>query len=336
MAYSSNRQRWQDAGRRFKSEDTQNYSPDNEGQGVTEKRFPSENHIYSGDYRDNFYSGDNYSPRTAQQSETKNHHQSYSNDSGYEGTEDQTYTTQGKRFRKMPSSASLQSQVIPEDPNQPAYMTRKQRHALTRMSSYPTRLVATTNQTPVNNPYPTRQERAALRNRTDTTKPTHQVNGGNQTWQQQSQSQPKGSYWVPTLLVCFIFILIFSLGLYTLAHIVPLTQEIPTVHSGEQLKKEGEFHDYMAVYLLKFGQDTVLCAMEFAEEHWWFMGPALLGLTVTLGTIKIMHYERIGGPKVKPTPSLHLDTVAAVVNGIVICLFFLFYNLKVKPEEEKN
>lgn len=340
MAYSSNReirQRDFSTGHRYKSEDTQNYNPGNEF--ATEKRFNSENHIYNSDYRDNFYSGDHYLPRTTQQPEGKNHHQNnYSNDSGYEGTEDQTYSTRGKRFRKMPSSASLQSQVIQEDPNQPsAYLTRQQRHTLIRMSSHPNRLVAT-NQTPVNNPYSTRQERAGLRNRTDILKPTHHVNGGasSQAWHHQSQSQPKSSKCVPTLLFIFIFIVAFCSVFYALAHIVPLTQEIPTVHSGEQLKKEGEFHDYMAVYLLKFGHDSVLRAMEFADEHWWFMGPALAGLTVTLGTIKIMHYDKIGGPKVRATPSLHLDTVAAVLNGILTCLFFLFYNLKVKPEEEKS
>lgn len=340
MAYQTSnrelRQRDFAADRRYKSEDTQNYNPDN--QFAPEKRFSSENHIYSGDYRDNFYSGDNYSPRTNQQPENKNHHQNnnYSNDSGYEGTEDQTYSTRGKRFQKMLSSASLQSQVIQEDPSQPAYLTRQQRHALTRMSSYPSRLVAT-NQTPVNNPYPTRQERAGIRNRADASKPTHQVNGGgSHAWQHQSQTQPTTSHRVPTLLVCFIFCLGICCLLYGLAHIVPLTQEIPTVHSGEQLKKEGESHDFMVVYLLKFGHDTMLRGMEFAEEHWWLMGPAIAGLSVTLVTIKIMHYDQVGGPEVRATPSLHLDTVAAVLNGILTCLFFLFYNLKVKPEEEKN
>jgi len=63
--------------------------------------------------------------------------------------------------------------------------------------------------------------------------------------------------------------------------------------------------------------------------HHWLGGPAILGVIVTLVTMAVMKYDSVGGPKIQNRNSLHLDTVVAVMNGGLVFLYGLFYNLKV-------
>ena len=124
-----------------------------------------------------------------------------------------------------------------------------------------------------------------------------------------------------------------SLGLcytcYTLAHVVPLFEEIPTVHSKGALAATD---DYLAVYLAEVGSVSLgLCT-----DQAWLLGPLATGLAVTTLTWKILHYDTVGGPKVQQRPSLQLGKVVAVLNGILMCLYYLFYNLRLKPAGQKH
>lgn len=64
----------------------------------------------------------------------------------------------------------------------------------------------------------------------------------------------------------------------------------------------------------------------------WVVGPAALGLVVTLTTLAVLQYDTTGGPRLKSTPSLHLGEILAVMNGGLMFLYALFYNIRVKDQ----
>ena len=59
-------------------------------------------------------------------------------------------------------------------------------------------------------------------------------------------------------------------------------------------------------------------------------GPVLVGSLVTATTWKVLHYDETGRP---PRPSLHFGKVISVLNGILLGLYYLFYNLKLRPSD---
>jgi len=94
--------------------------------------------------------------------------------------------------------------------------------------------------------------------------------------------------------------------------------------------------DYSIIWVLTSVSNKVNPLLQLASIHSWILGPAFIGFSVTTVTMVILKIDKVGGEQVESSPSLHLGEVVSVINGLLMFLYFLFYNLRVNPEHSDN
>ena len=66
----------------------------------------------------------------------------------------------------------------------------------------------------------------------------------------------------------------------------------------------------------------------------FYAGPIIFGTLVTVFTWRFLHPTRQSSQPVKP--SLHFGKVVSILNGLLVGLYVLFYNLKIAPYNTKQ
>jgi len=128
---------------------------------------------------------------------------------------------------------------------------------------------------------------------------------------------------LPTLPLFLVLTIITASTCWYLSDYLPsITTDQPT-----------QLSDYSIVWVLTRVSDKVSPLLRQASLHSWILGPAFIGVAVTTVTLVILNIDKVGGVQVESTPSLHLGEVAAVTNGLLMFLYFLFYNTRVKQEK---
>lgn len=128
---------------------------------------------------------------------------------------------------------------------------------------------------------------------------------------------------LPTLPLFLVLTTITATTCWYLSDYLPsITTDQPT-----------QLSDYSIVWVLTSVSDRVSPLLRQASLHNWILGPAFIGMSVTTVTLVILNIDKVGGVQVESTPSLHLGEVAAVTNGLLMFLYFLFYNTRVSKEQ---
>jgi len=192
------------------------------------------------------------------------------------------------QFRRMYSTNSLQSQLIPQKSSAAA---RRLLFSHNKSSSDPTRFI--------NNP---------LENEV--------VNS--------VAHEP--SVTLPTLPLFLVLTIISTTTCWYLSDYLPsMSMDHPT-----------KLSDYSIIWVLTSVSNKVNPLLQLASIHSWILGPAFIGFSVTTVTMVILKIDKVGGEQVESSPSLHLGEVVSVINGLLMFLYFLFYNLRVNPEHSDN
>ena len=127
---------------------------------------------------------------------------------------------------------------------------------------------------------------------------------------------------LPTLPLFLVLTLTITLTCWYLSDYMPsMSMDHPT-----------QLSDYSIVWVITKVSDSISPLVKQASLHSWVLGPALIGVSVTTVTLVILNIDKVGGVQVESTPSLHLGEVVAVMNGLLMFLYFLFYNARVNQE----
>jgi len=211
----------------------------------------------------------------------------------------QTPVPKFSQFKRMYSTSALQTQVIPEEEN----MAKAKRLLFShnKSSSDPTRFSS--------NPI---QERTGWS--TD-----YKVNGVH------SREDTRPAMTVPTLPLLLVLTIVIT---FTCCYLSDYLPSITTTNYPTQLS------DYSIIWALSTFSDKMHPLLQLSSGYSWVLVPAFIGLSVTTITLVILNIDKVGGEKVESYPSLHLGEVVAVMNGLLMFLYFLFYNIRVEPEEQ--
>ena len=238
---------------------------------------------------------------------------------------EQTTVPKVSQFRRMFSSNSLQAQVIPEEVD----MAKAKRIMFShhKSSSDPTRLTSSPMQD--KNSLAWSQDKHAWLSRENEAgqtpiKPVVPAPKSSRTRPNQDQGDP--SLALPTLPLFLVLAIITCTCCY-------LSDYLPTTHSTNQTT---QLQDYSIIWAANSVSDKISTLVQLSSDHGWVLGPVLIGVSITTVTLMVLNIDKLGGEVVEPSPSLHLGEGVAVMNGILMFLYFLFYNIRVKPEENQG
>lgn len=127
---------------------------------------------------------------------------------------------------------------------------------------------------------------------------------------------------LPTLPF-LIFLGIFAITYCYIAGINSISQEKTSVSE-------------MIIFVFDIIKNKLFIVTSVSYDYSWILIPVISGVIVTLVSLTILNLDRIGGEKIDSTPSLHLGEVTAFMNGILIFLLCLFYNLTSISDNEKQ
>jgi len=230
------------------------------------------------------------------------------------------------QFRRMYSCNSLQSHVIPEEEDTARikrimFSHNKSSSDPTRKTSYPTQ---DKNGTPWSHDRPTwpSKERESGHTPHKRNVPiTLATNGAART--RHIRGDEKQTLALPTLpLFVVLAIVICTFGY--------LSDYLPTSPHPPQLQ------DYSLVWVASTISDKLSTLLQSCSDQWWLLGPLLIGVAVTTITLIVLNMDKLGGEVVEPYPSLYLGEATAVMNGVLMFLYFLFYNIHDKQDENSD
>jgi hypothetical protein len=204
------------------------------------------------------------------------------------------------KFRRMYSTNSLQAQVIPEETD----MAKAKRLIFShhKSSSDPTRF--TSSSTQEKNKLAWTQEMRLKGVTNAPVKEGHTMS-------------------IPTLPL-FLALAIITI---TTCYLMDYLPHLHTNHHPTQLS------DYSIIWVMNSLSDKMSTLLQLSSEHAWVLGPAVIGLTVTTVTLVILNMDKVGGEVVESSPRLHLGEGVAVMNGLMMFLYFLFFNIRDKTDE---
>lgn len=221
----------------------------------------------------------------------------------------QTSVPKSAQFRRMYSSNSLQAQVIPEE----ADMAKAKRIMFShhKSSSDPTRITSSPMEEKNRLAWP--KDRPAWLSRENDS----------------AQAPPKQGAAVSLALPTLPLFLVLAIITCTCCYLSDYLPHTHTAHHPTQLT------DYSIIWAANTILEKMYTLVQLSSDQRWVLGPALIGVSITTVTLVILNMDKLGGEKVESFPSLHLGEGVAVMNGLLMFLYFLFYNIRVKPEEKQ-
>eukprot|EP00090_Calanus_glacialis_P039627 TRINITY_DN6898_c0_g1_i1.p1 TRINITY_DN6898_c0_g1~~TRINITY_DN6898_c0_g1_i1.p1 ORF type:complete len:224 (+),score=74.06 TRINITY_DN6898_c0_g1_i1:139-810(+) len=143
------------------------------------------------------------------------------------------------------------------------------------------------------------------------------------TTQERNKQKESHTMTIPTLPL-FLALAIITI---TTCYLMDYLPHLHTTHQPTQLS------DYSIIWVMNSVSDKISTLLQLSSEHGWVLGPAVIGLSVTSVTLVILNIDTVGGEVVESSPSLHLGEGVAVMNGLLMFLYFLFFNIRDKTEE---